>query len=403
MLNGKNIIIGITASIAAYKAAIIIRLLKKEGANIKIVMTPLSKEFITPLTIATLAKEPILVDFYNPENGDWNSHVNLGIWSDAFLIAPATANTIAKMANGIADNLLLTTFLSARCPIFVAPAMDVDMYNNPATQENINVLKKRKVYFIEPQEGELASGLIGKGRLAEAEDIVENLKNFFIEKKTLIHKKILITAGPTNEKIDSVRFISNYSSGKMGYNIAQRCAEKGAEVTLVSGPVNISLQHENINIIKVESAKEMYDVCLQFFPESDMAILAAAVADFTVKNMNKEKIKRVSENISLILTPTEDIAAKLGQIKKNNQLLIGFALETNDEIDNAIKKLNKKNLDFIILNSLKDENAGFNFDTNKITIIDKKYNVTNYQLKDKKEVALDIINYIENNLLFKNK
>ncbi len=399
MLQGKNIILGITGSIAAYKAAIIVRLLKKNGANVKVLMTPLSKEFITPLTIATLAKEPILVDFYNPENGDWNSHVNLSLWADAFLIAPATANTIAKMARGIADNLLLTTFLSARCPVFVAPAMDVDMYNNPATQDNINLLKKRNVSFIEPEDGELASGLSGKGRLAEPEIIVSELNNFFAKKQSLQNKKILITAGPTYEKIDSVRFIGNYSSGKMGYSIAKICADRGADVTLISGPVNISLEYDNVKIINVESAKEMYDFCVKLFPENDIAIMSAAVADFSVDNQQKEKIKRGNENLNLTLIPNKDIAAKLGEIKRNNQILLGFALESNDELNNAISKLEKKNLDFIVLNSLKDNNSCFNTDTNKITIINKKHETTAFPLKDKKEVASDIIDYLEDNYL----
>lgn len=399
MLQGKNIILGITGSIAAYKAAIIVRLLKKNGANVKVLMTPLSKEFITPITIATLAKEQILVDFYNPENGDWNSHVNLSLWADVFLIAPATANTIAKMAGGIADNLLLTTFLSARCSVFVAPAMDVDMYNNPATQDNIKLLKKRNVFFIEPEDGELASGLSGKGRLAEPEIIVSELNNFFAKKQSLQNKKILITAGPTYEKIDSVRFIGNYSSGKMGYSIAKICADRGADVTLISGPVNISLEYDNVKIINVESAKEMYDFCVKLFPENDIAIMSAAVADFSVDNQQKEKIKRGNENLSLTLIPNKDIAAKLGEIKRNNQILLGFALESNDELNNAISKLEKKNLDFIVLNSLKDNNSCFNTDTNKITIINKKHETTAFPLKDKKEVASDIIDYLEDNYL----
>ena len=394
MLEGKNIIVGITGSIAAYKAAYFIRLLKTAGANVKIIMTPRGKEFITPLTVATLSKNPILTDFYNPENGDWNSHVSLGLWADAYVIAPATANTIAKMANGIADNLLLTTYLSARCPVFVAPAMDVDMYNHPSTQKNIQTLKSFGNIFIEPQDGELASGLVGKGRLAEPDDILIKINDFFSAKQLLVGKKILVTAGPTYEKIDAVRFVGNYSSGKMGYEIAEECANRGAEVILISGPVKITIKNPKITVIKVESAAEMYNSCIENFGKCDIAILSAAVSDFTPKKPSFDKLKRNENNLELVLTPTKDIAAKLGEIKKNNQILIGFALEKSNEEKNASDKLKKKNLDFIVLNSLNDEGAGFNSDTNKITIIDKNGEISNYELKPKSEVAKDIVDKI---------
>jgi phosphopantothenoylcysteine decarboxylase/phosphopantothenate--cysteine ligase len=396
LLKGKKILLAVTGSIAAYKAAILVRMLVKEGAEVKVLMTPLAKEFITPLTLATLSKNPILVDFFNPENGDWNSHVDLGLWADAYLIAPATANTIGKMANGIADNLVITTYLSARCKVFVAPAMDLDMFSHPTTSRNLATLKSFGNIIIEPATGELASGLEGKGRMEEPEHIVKALAEHFAGKiknvKELLHKKIMVTAGPTYEAIDPVRFIGNYSSGKMGFAIAEELANRGALVILVSGPVSLKPQHPNIQLIKISSADEMYEVCATRFPHIDAAILSAAVADFTPLNPLPKKVKREKANYVLELKPTTDIAAYLGQEKKKSQVLVGFALETNDELENAQKKLKSKNLDFIVLNSLNDPGAGFQVDTNKITIIDKNNNIQKFELKTKAEVATDIVN-----------
>jgi phosphopantothenoylcysteine decarboxylase/phosphopantothenate--cysteine ligase len=395
MLEGKNIILGITGSIAAYKAANITRLLVKRGANVKVIMTPLAKEFITPLTMATLSKNPILVDFYNPENGDWNSHVDLGLWADLYLIAPASANTMAKMANGVADNLLLTTYLSAKCPVMVAPAMDLDMYKHCATQNNIEVLKSYGNLIIEPETGELASGLMGKGRMEEPENIVDFISSFFDQKKKLTSKKYIVTAGPTYEKIDPVRFIGNYSSGKMGFAIAEELANRGAKVILVTGPVSLKTSHPNIERVDVESAQEMYEACIENFEDCDGGIMSAAVADFTPLNKETKKVKRGKENYSLELTPNKDIAGELGGRKKENQVLVGFALETNDEFANAKKKLEKKNLDFIVLNSLRDEGAGFGVDTNKIKIIEKNGDEKDFPLCSKTQVAINIIDHLE--------
>jgi phosphopantothenoylcysteine decarboxylase/phosphopantothenate--cysteine ligase len=396
MLKGKNFLLGITGSIAAYKAAILVRLLVKEGANVKVIMTPKAKEFITPLTMATLSKNPILVDFYNPENGDWNSHVDLGIWADAYIIAPASANTLGKMANAIADNLLVTTYLSARCPVFIAPAMDMDMYAHPANLKNIEILKSFGNIFIEPAEGELASGLIGKGRMEEPENIVNFIKSYFSKKKSLEGKIILVTAGPTYEKIDTVRFIGNYSSGKMGYAIANEAAYRGAEVILISGPSNEKIPSSpNIKLYKVESAGEMYDVVMRFYPECNVAIFSAAVADFTPEITSSEKIKRKSDFLEIKFFPTRDIAFEAGKLKRPDQINIGFALESENEIFNAQEKLKKKNFDFIVLNSLKDSGAGFNTDTNKITIFDNKQQKIEFNLKSKTLVAKDIIDKLE--------
>lgn len=394
MLQGKKIIIGITGSIAAYKAATLIRLLVKQGAEVKVVMTPLAKEFITPLTLATLAKNPILVDFFDPTNGNWNSHVNLGLWADAYLIAPATANTIGKMANGIADNLLLTTYFSAKCPVVVAPAMDLDMYAHPATQKNIETLRSYGNLVIDAASGELASGLDGKGRMQEPEEIVAYMEQLFAEKKKLSGKRILITAGPTYEKIDPVRFIGNYSSGKMGFALAETCAELGAEVVLVSGPVQLNVNHPNIKRVDIESAQEMYEAATANFSQVDVGILCAAVADFTPKTRAEYKIKNKESEFAVELTQTKDIAAELGKLKTGKQVLVGFALETNNEEQNAQEKLKKKNLDFIVLNSLQDANAGFQYDTNKITIIGNDGSKQAYQLKSKAMVAKDIINHL---------
>ena len=390
MLQGKKIILGVTGSIAAYKSAQLIRLLVKEGAEVKVIMTSLAKEFITPLTLATLAKSPVLVDFFDPTNGNWNSHVDLGIWADAYLIAPATANTIGKMAVGIADNLLLTTYLSAKCPVFVAPAMDLDMFAHPAMQRNLESLRLIGNQIIEPSFGELASGLEGKGRMEDPEMIVRYLDDYFTP-KPLNGRKILITAGPTYEKIDPVRFVGNYSTGKMGYALAEVCAKQGAEVCLVSGPVQLKTIHPNIERVDVESAKEMFEEVMNRFYGMDGAILCAAVADFTPIDEAQLKLKREKENFMLELKPTQDIAAAAGNMKTDSQFLVGFALETNNEEANAIGKMEAKNFDFIVLNSLQDKQAGFGYDTNKISIIHRSGAKKEFELKSKTEVAEDII------------
>lgn len=394
VLKDKHIIVGITGSIAAYKAAILIRLLVKAGAEVKVIMTPMAKQFITPLTLATLAKNPILVDFYNPENGDWNSHVDLGMWADLYLIAPASANTIGKMANGIADNLLLTTYLSAKCPVCVAPAMDLDMYAHPANLKNLETLKSYGNKIIEPAAGELASGLVGKGRMEEPEAIVKYLEDFFFQPQELSGKHFLVTAGPTYEAIDPVRFIGNWSSGKMGYALAEELAARGANVTLVSGPTNLSTIHPNINRVNVISAEQMHQKCIEAFPHSNGAIMCAAVADYRPESYSDVKIKRKSDDLTINLTPNKDIAAELGKMKTGNQVLVGFALETNEEEQNSFKKLKSKNLDFIVLNSLRDKGAGFHHDTNKISIIFKDGEIEHFDLKSKVEVAQDIVNQV---------
>jgi phosphopantothenoylcysteine decarboxylase / phosphopantothenate---cysteine ligase len=397
MLNGRKILLGVTGGIAAYKAATIIRLLVKEGAEVKVVMTEHAKEFITPLTMATLSRNPILVDFFDPEDGRWNSHVELGLWSDLYLIAPATANTIAKMASGVADNLLLTSYLSARCPVFIAPAMDLDMLNHPATRKNIETLRSYGNTIIEPESGELASGLTGKGRMAEPEEIVKEIKDFFSKKKSdsaLKGLPVFINAGPTVEPIDPVRYISNYSSGKMGIALADEAAELGADVTLVLGPVNCHPSNPGVKIINVKTAEEMYKASVEAFSRSRVGILAAAVADFTPGIVSGSKIKRGEGGISLELIPTRDIAAELGRTKKANQILTGFALETDNELENAKGKMKRKGLDLIVLNSLREEGAGFGHDTNKITMIDINNNIDKFELKTKKEVAQDILRKI---------
>ncbi len=394
LLKNKNILLGITGSIAAYKAAMLVRLLVKEGADVKIIMTEYAREFITPLTMATLSKNPILVDFFNPENGEWNSHVNLGEWADLYLIAPATANTMGKMANGVADNLLLTTYLSAKCKVMIAPAMDLDMYQHPANLKNIETLKSYGNLFIEPATGELASGLSGKGRMEEPQVILEKVIDFFQPKKKLNGKKFIVTAGPTYEPIDPVRFIGNFSSGKMGFAIAEQLSEQGAEVILVTGPTDIKIHGESIDLIHVQTAEEMYQEVVSRFPEMNGAVLSAAVSDFKPRKTEHNKVKRGNENINLELLPTKDIARKLGEIKKEQQLLVGFALETDNEEENAKNKIKSKNLDFIVLNSLKEEGAGFQVDTNKIKIIDKHNKSFDFELKSKKEVAKDIVSKI---------
>ncbi len=407
MLTGKKIIVGVTGSIAAYKAAILVRQLVKEGAQVKIVMTPLAKEFITPLTMATLSKNPILVDFFNPENGEWNNHVDLGTWADGYIIAPATANTIAKMANGIADNLLLTVYLSARCPVFIAPAMDVDMFNHPSTQKNINLLSDRGNIIIQPATGELASGLEGKGRMEEPEAIIEVIRGFFkksmAEKKKSVNKlsgkKILVTAGPTYEPIDPVRFIGNYSSGKMGYALAEALVQLGAEVYLVSGPVSLEIPTGIKEIISVQTASEMYKACRKIYTTADIGILAAAVADYSPAKRVGQKIKSTSRKLSVDLNKTVDIAAALGKMKKKSQRLVGFALETENEVENAMEKLHRKNFDLIVLNTLRDKHAGFGYDTNKITMIDRNNKLHKFGLKLKSDVAEDIVSFIADKLL----
>ena len=391
-LKGKNILLGITGGIAAYKAAILVRLLVKEGAQVKVVMTKLAKEFITPLTLATLSKNPILVEFFNPENGQWNSHVDLGSWSDLYVIAPATANSMGKMANAVADNLLVTTYLSAKCPVMLAPAMDLDMFKHPANLKNIETLKSYGNIIIEPESGELASGLVGKGRMAEPEVITERIIEYFSAKKKLKSKKILVTAGPTFEPIDPVRFIGNYSTGKMGYAIAEELANQGAEVVLVSGPTNLEVHNPLITKIDIQTAQEMFDASIKYFSDCDAAIMSAAVADFKPAETFDKKVKRGKEDMQIRLIPNKDIAADLGKMKTDKQVLVGFALETDNEIENAKKKINNKNLNFIVLNSLNDKGAGFGFDTNKICIIDNKGNEISYEMKSKKEVAVDIVN-----------
>lgn len=394
MMKGKKIVLGITGSIAAYKAAVLTRLLIKKGAEVQIVITPAGKEFITPITLSALTSKPVISEFFSQRDGTWHSHVDLGLWADAMLIAPATASTIGKMAHGIADNMLITTYLSMKAPVFVAPAMDLDMFAHPATQHNLDILRSYGNHIIEPTAGELASHLVGKGRMEEPENIVAALEDFFQKNSSMASKKILITAGPTYEKIDPVRFIGNYSSGKMGYALAEECAARGAEVTLVSGPVNLSVNHPNINRIDVESAEQMYNACMSHYPTSDAGILCAAVADFTPECVADKKIKREKDDLTLNLKPTHDIAAALGKIKTGSQRLVGFALETNDETAHAQDKLKRKNFDFIVLNSLNDKGAGFRCDTNKITIIDSS-KAEEYPLKTKKEVAADIIDKLD--------
>ena len=391
-LKGKHIILGITGSIAAYKSAMLARLLIKEGAEVQIVITPAGKEFITPVTLSALTGKPVVSEFFTANDGTWHSHVDLGLWTDLMIIAPATASTIGKMANGIADNMLITTYLSMKAPVMVAPAMDLDMFAHPSTIRNLEILRSYGNIIIEPAEGELASHLTGKGRMEEPEKIVAQAKDFFRKHQSLANKKILITAGPTYEKLDPVRFIGNYSSGKMGFALAEECAARGAEVILVAGPVSLKTSHPNIKRIDVESAEEMYNAAVKSFPNTDAAILCAAVADYRPTVQAQEKLKRKSETMILELTANKDIAAELGKIKNKNQRLIGFALETHDETANALKKIENKNLDFIILNSLNDKGAGFKYDTNKISILSQSGHRIDFPLKSKKEVAADIIN-----------
>jgi len=395
MLKGKKIVLGITGSIAAYKSCLIIRDLIKAGAEVQVVITPAGKEFITPITLSALTQKPVISEFFSQRDGTWHSHVALGLWADAMLIAPCTASTLGKMANGIADNMLITTYLSMKAPVFIAPAMDLDMYQHPTTQQNMERLKSFGNYIIEPQSGFLASGLEGKGRMEEPEQIVAYLDHFF-EQKDLQGKHIMITAGPTHERIDPVRFIGNYSSGKMGFALAEDCVRRGAQVTLIAGPVNAKLSpivSQQVQRINVESCQDMYEAATKEFPQCDAAILCAAVADFRPEHVADQKIKREGDELQLHLLPNPDIAAELGRMKREGQVLVGFALETNDEQANAQKKLQKKNLDFIVLNSLRNEGTCFQSDENQISIISTT-GQQDFDRKSKQDVAHDIIDHL---------
>ena len=394
MLKDKKIIIGVTGSIAAYKVSPLVRLLIKEDAIVQVIMTPAAHDFVTPLTMATLSGQPVLTEPFNPVDGDWTSHVELGLWADLMLIAPATANTLAKMAGGIADNLLLTTYLSAKCPVFFAPAMDLDMYRHPTTKQNIEKLQSFGNQLIAPTEGELASGLCGAGRMEEPENIISILKEFFTKGWDFPAKKIMVTAGPTFEAIDPVRFIGNHSSGLMGFAIANEFAERGGDVTLISGPTALNAA-EGINLVSVTSADEMHKACMENFEEADIIVMTAAVADYTPENVAEEKIKKSGDRMVLKLKPTKDILAEMGKKKKPGQFLVGFALETEDAVANAEKKLKNKKLDLIVLNSPKDEGAAFGVETNKVTMITKDFQQTKYDLKLKLDVAIDIADKIK--------
>jgi len=395
ILSGKNILLGVTAGIAAYKSASLVRLFIKSGAHVKVVMTPSAKEFVTPLTLSTLSKHPVYSSFTNEEddNAVWNNHVELGLWADVFVIAPATANTLSKMANGVCDNLLLATYLSAKCPVYFAPTMDLDMYKHPSTLQSFEKLNDFGNIMIPATSGELASGLVGEGRMVEPDDIVSIIENDILGRLPLRGKKVLITAGPTHEAIDPVRFIGNHSSGKMGFEIAKAAANLGAEVILITGPTHQKAPHALIHVIPVVSAQDMYKEVHKYFTTSDIAILSAAVADYKPKEVANKKIKKKSETLTLELEKTKDILGSLGEIKKQ-QYLVGFALETNNELEHAKGKLKRKNLNLIVLNSLNDKGAGFKTDTNKVTFIDDKDNIYEFQLKSKAEVASDLLNKI---------
>ena len=400
MLKGKHIILGITGGIAAYKCATLTRLLVKAGAEIQVIMTPNAKQFIQPLTLSTLSGKPVISEFFTANTGQWNSHVDLGLWADALIIAPATASTIGKMANGVADNMLVTTYLSAKAPVFVAPAMDLDMMRHPSTLRNLELLRSYGNHIIEPAAGELASHLIGKGRMEEPENIVKVLDEFFSLNQDLEGKRVLITAGPTIEKIDPVRFISNFSSGKMGFALAEECACRGAQVTLVAGPVALKTEHPNIERIDVTTAIEMHDAVMAALPNNDAIILCAAVADYRVENVADTKIKREKTQEPIIkLTPNPDIARAVGQAKRPDQVTVGFALETDNEQVNAQGKLERKNLNFIVMNSLRDKNAGFQVDTNKVTILTDKGETLEGECKSKRDVAHDIVDVLHNYLV----
>jgi phosphopantothenoylcysteine decarboxylase/phosphopantothenate--cysteine ligase len=390
MLANKNILLGVCGSIASYKSATLTRFLVKAGANVKIIMTSEATHFITPLTLSTLSKNPVLVNYFDPESGVWNNHVELGLWADLMIIAPASANTLGKLANGLCDNLLSAAYLSAKCPIYFAPAMDLDMWKHPATQQNMNTLVSFGNILIKPVYGELASGLIGEGRMSEPEDIIEFVSGELKKKLPLSGKVALVTAGPTYEAIDPVRFIGNHSSGKMGFAIAEELSELGASVTLITGPTSLNLSDKSIKRIDIISAEEMLHAALSAFPDSTIAILSAAVADYRPAEASDIKIKKQDLTLNLALVKTVDILATLGKKKKRGQILVGFALETNNEVENAIGKLEKKNLDFIVLNSLRDDGAGFKNDQNKVTIIDNKLSKESFLLKSKRDVAKDI-------------
>lgn len=393
MLHGKKILIGITGSIAAYKIPILVRLLIKEGAQVKVVMTQCATDFVTPLTLSTLSQQPVLLQPYDKTDGSWHSHVDWGRWADIYLIAPASANTLAKMATGIADNLLTTTYLAAKCPVFFAPAMDLDMFYHPTTKRNTQILQSYGNTLIAPQEGELASGLCGAGRMEEPEVILGLIKDFFKKKQDLLGKKVLITAGPTYEPIDPVRFLGNHSSGKMGFALAEEAAQRGAQVTLISGPVNLKASHPNITTIAVQTADQMARECLAVFEDTDITIMAAAVADYTPEQLSVQKIKK-KESFFLNLKSTEDILQTLGKRKKKDQLLVGFALETENEKANAFSKLKNKNLNMIVLNSLNDKGAGFGTDTNKVSMLFPDQSEINTTIKSKTEIAADIMDAI---------
>ena len=394
VLKGKKVLLGISGGIAAFKTAALVRLFIKSGAEVKVVMTPASKDFITPLTLSTLSKNPVYSTFTNEEENEvWNNHVDLGLWADFMLIAPATANTLSKMALGNSDNFLVATYLSAKCPVYFAPAMDLDMYKHDSTKNSIDTLVSYGNHLIPATSGELASGLVGEGRMAEPEDIVDFISNHIIKGLPLYNKKVLITAGPTYEAIDPVRFIGNHSSGKMGFELAKVAANLGAKVYLVSGPTKESVSHDLIDVISVVSAQDMYEACHKVFETVDIAICAAAVADYKPAVVADQKIKKKEATLTITLEKTKDVLASLGAIKKQ-QYLVGFALETNNELENAKSKLVRKNLDLIVLNSLKDKGAGFGKSTNKITLIDNKDNITAFELKSKQEVAVDIFNAI---------
>ena len=395
VLSGKKVLLGVTAGIAAYKTTYLVRLFIKAGAEVKVVMTPAAKDFVTPLTLSTLSKNPVQSTFYdkNEENELWNNHVDLALWADLMIIAPLTANTLAKMAEGICDNLLLATYLSAKSTVYFAPAMDLDMYQHETTSANIKTLEARKNVFIAPSYGELASGLEGEGRMAEPEEIVSFIQNHILAKSPLNGKQVLITAGPTYEAIDPVRFIGNHSSGKMGFALAKVAADLGADVKLITGPSNEELSHSNVKRIDVVSAEQMYKATHSYFNDSHIAIFSAAVSDFTPKVVSSQKIKKKKSEMEVALVPTKDILASVGLIKKS-QFLVGFALETENELENAKDKIQKKNLDLIVLNSLRDKGAGFKSDTNKVTLIDKDGHILSFELKTKQEVASDIFNEI---------
>jgi phosphopantothenoylcysteine decarboxylase/phosphopantothenate--cysteine ligase len=392
MLHGKNVLIGVTGSIAAYKSTYLVREFVKAGAQVQVVMTPAAAEFITPLTLSTLSKNPVHSAFVDDkESGTWNNHVELGLWADIMVIAPATANTMAKMASSTCDNLLMAVYLSAKCPVYFAPAMDLDMYQHPANKENIAKLQAFGNEMIKPGHGELASGLVGEGRMAEPEEITAFIAADLKKGQPLSGKKVLITAGPTYENIDPVRFIGNHSSGKMGYALAIEAANRGADVVLVSGPTNLDMDHASVQRIRITSAQEMYDACHAHFEGTDIAILSAAVADYRPASVSNSKLKKTENSLTIALEPTKDILKSLGAAKRADQILVGFALETNDEEENAKGKLVRKNLDFIVLNSLNDKGAGFKHDTNKVTMIDRNNIIERFELKSKAEVAVDII------------